>query len=207
MSIRIRRSSHLLYNRNYSVDPLSLMCLHAEKWCGWNKTKQDELRRDFFNGARSGKKTYLGYHGMYLSVYPNHETPLVSGIIRLETSQDYGKCVGVLKDQEYHYDVIFDGLDAVSYNKGLYVTNTSWRPDFEGIWRFLMAATNCYVDDHLQNGALDDLLNWFTLEEINRWCKWWDYQVSGMRGPGSHFFYRFWDLVRDRVKTANEVEM
>ncbi|MBQ7263517.1 MAG: hypothetical protein IJR14_07330, partial [Synergistaceae bacterium] len=162
MTVKIQRDCHLRVGRNWGEDPLSLMCRHAATWCGWKERKLDALRREFFNGIRKGEETFLGYSGMILHTYPISKAT-GRGTIYLDANEDSGACVGAERTHRYVYWIIPDGIDAVEYDPSLCVEGRD-RPDWSAIGRFLLEATEHYTNAHIQEGALDDLLNWFTLD-------------------------------------------
>lgn len=189
--ITIRRNDNRLDGRNWHVDPLELLCLHGEKWAGWGEAEKAQARRELLDAIRDGKETTLGYHGMYLRVWPSGSR---WGELVLETCDAIGDIVGVRGDQEYVYSVASEG-DAVEYDRAL---DPETMPEPHDIGRWLLEATGLFVDEHLVDAAIDDLLAWYDMDELERWCEREARATSGMRGPGAHFLHAFWERVRRR---------
>jgi len=194
--IIIKRNDHQLDGRNWDSDPLALLCLHGEKWAGWGEAEKAQARKELFDGIRNGEETFLGYYGMGLSVYPSGRE---GGEIRLETREGIGDDIGVRYDQKYTYRVVGDGADVVEYDRALDVEGRKAPHD---IWRYLVEATGLYVDAPLVEGAIDDLLNWFDLDALERWHERESRSTSGMRGPGIHFLHAFGERMRKRREAA-----
>lgn len=199
--IRIQRDSHMHDGRNWDMDPVALVCLHGERYAGWGAAKQEACRRLFFDGIREGKEVHLGDSPFWLHVYPPSADGM--GNIYLNVHGGGGECVGVKDDQSYVYEVVPDGIDAIEYDRSLNVARRK-APDLYAIGRFLLEATGHYVDDRIQDGAIDDLLNWFTLDQLEGWYEREAYATSGMRGPGVHALHAFGRRVRARKGQEQE---